>query len=83
MGWYSVSLLATISHCSYVNLQTMKRKSTDIASFFKKNSSTGEIQPTGEQQQRVNVSEDAVEDDDNVIEQANEQAEAAREHGRT
>lgn len=40
------------------------------------------MQPAGDQQQKINVSEDAVDDDDNITEQANEQAEAAREHDR-
>lgn len=40
------------------------------------------MQLAEDQQQQINVSEDAVDDDDNMTEQANEQAEAGREHDR-
>ena len=50
----------------------------DISSFLKHYSGD----TANGEQQRVNVSEDAVQDDDNIIEQANEHAEAGRDHDR-
>lgn len=45
-------LLLITAVCN-VNLQKMKRKSTDISSYFKKKMSKGETELAGEQQHRA------------------------------